>query len=151
MGTNEDGFFYVTDLVHGQWATDERDRNIRQTAALDGRKVRIRGAIDPGSAGVDAGKAFVRMLAGYSVTTERVSGPKEVRADPFSSQLNAGNVRLVKGPWNKALIEELRQFPNGKHDDIVDALSDGFSELTNGVRVERDDETWKRFWDREEE
>lgn len=132
MGTKDDGYFYICDVHSGQWGTDTRNDEILQTAQLDGKAVSIRGPQDPGGAGVDAAKAFVRLLSGFTVKTERVSGAKEVRADPFSSQVNAGNVRLVKGPWNRAFIEELRQFPNGAHDDQVDAASDAFNELHAG-------------------
>jgi predicted phage terminase large subunit-like protein len=69
------------------------------------------------------------MLAGYNVSYERVSGSKETRADPFSAQVNAGNVRVVRGAWNSMFIEELRQFPAGKHDDQVDGGSDSFKVL----------------------
>lgn len=41
---------------------------------------------------------------------------------------------MLRGDWNKAFIEELRNFPNGKHDDQVDAGSDAFNEL-NEARV----------------
>ena len=58
-----------------------------------------------------------------------VSGDKQLRADPFSAQVNAGNVRLVRGAWNKDFIEELRQFPNGTYKDQVDAAADSFTEL----------------------
>ena len=69
------------------------------------------------------------MLAGYSVKTEPVSGAKTTRADPFSAQVNAGNVRMVKADWNKVVIEEMRGFPLAAHDDCVDAASDAFTEL----------------------
>lgn len=128
-GPDANGRFYVADMVRGQWSTDKRNEKILQTAAMDGVSVRIRGAQDPGSAGVDSAKAFVRMLAGYSVKTERVSGSKENRADPFSAQVNAGNVSLLRASWNAAFIEELRSFPVGKQDDQVDAASDAFTEL----------------------
>jgi predicted phage terminase large subunit-like protein len=36
---------------------------------------------------------------------------------------------MVKASWNEKLINELRMFPNGAHDDIVDALSDGFNDI----------------------
>ena len=125
----EERVYYVLDVARGQWGTDTRNKQIKQTAQLDGRTVKIRGAQDPGNAGKDTAIAFVRMLAGYPVKTERVSGDKSVRADPFSAQVNAGNVKLVKGAWNKEFIEELRQFPNGSNDDQVDAAADAFTEL----------------------
>jgi predicted phage terminase large subunit-like protein len=68
------------------------------------------------------------------VTTEPATNAKEVRADPFSSQVNAGNVKVVRGAWNKSYIEELRTFPHGRHDDRVDGSSLAFNEL-NGAGV----------------
>jgi predicted phage terminase large subunit-like protein len=128
-GPDRNGIYYVADVVRGQWLTDERNDVMRQTAAIDGRTVRIRVPVDPGSAGVDTAKALVKALAGYTVKSERVTGSKESRADPFSSQVNAGNVRLLKAPWNAIYIEELRQFPAGKRKDQVDASADSFDEL----------------------
>jgi hypothetical protein len=69
------------------------------------------------------------MLAGYPVKCEPATGSKEVRAEPFASQCEAGNVRLVRGPWNAAYIDELTTFPNGSHDDQVDASSSAFNRL----------------------
>ena len=129
MSADGMGRFCVEDVVRGRWSTDERDKMIRQTAALDGPLVKIHGAQDPGSAGVDDALAFTRMLAGYTVKTERVSGKKETRADPYSSQVNAGNVTLVEGAWNAAFINEHRGFPTGKNDDQVDAAADAFTQL----------------------
>ena len=91
------------------------------------------------------------MLAGFSVRTERASGPKEVRADPFSAQVNAGNVRLVKGAWNKAYIEELRTFPNGNNDDMVDGSADGFNELALLPELQVDKDAHQAFWGEESE
>lgn len=131
LGKGDDGLFYVLDVVRGQWLPDERNRVMMQATALDGRSTRIRLAQDPGAAGVDQVQALTRMLAGYGVKAERVSGSKETRADGFASQVNAGNVKLIAGDWNKAFIEELRTFPLGKNDDICDAASDAFNELTD--------------------
>lgn len=139
MGTTGDGVFYVLDVKRGQWSTDERDKTMLQTAELDGKKVKIRVPQDPGAAGKSQVEAFVRLLAGFSVKSERVSGDKETRADPFSSQVNAGNVKLLRGDWNADFIEELRQFPNGKHDDQVDAVSDAFEELAGHGNIEVDE------------
>ena len=131
MGIDQEGRFIITDVVCGQWPTDERNQRIKRTAEIDGVEVSIRGPQDPGAAGKDAALYFTRMLPGYKVKTLPVSGDKQTRADPFSSQVNAGNVYLLRGIWNAGFIEELRQFPGGKHDDRVDASADAFSELTH--------------------
>lgn len=131
MSKDTKGMYWVEDVKRGQWATDDRDNEIKLTAQLDSQSVEIRGEQEPGSSGKDAALAFVRMLAGYSVSCAPASGTKEVRADPFSSQVNAGNVRIVRGRWNAAFIEELRQFPQGKHDDQVDAASGAFNALAD--------------------
>lgn len=126
-----DGSYVIADVVRGQWDTAERDRSIRQVAELDGRSVRIKGEQEPGSAGKDSAEAFIKLLSGFSVRVKRSTANKQERADPFSSQVNAGNVRLLRGDWNQAFIEELRSFPQGKNDDQVDAASLIFNDLAS--------------------
>jgi predicted phage terminase large subunit-like protein len=128
-----DGIFYIEDVKRGQWDTASRDRTIRQTAELDGRACKIKGEQEPGSGGKESAENFIRLLSGFPVSTEPATNAKEVRADPFSSQVNAGNVRLVKGDWNRAYISELQSFPHGKHDDQVDASSLAFNELNGNI------------------
>lgn len=132
MGVDDRRRFWILDVVRGRWAPDERDRVIVATAHRDGQTVAVRGPQDPGSAGVDTALAFARLLAGYTVGTQRVTGPKTTRAEPMASQIGAGNVTVVRSAWTDALVEELRQFPRGKHDDQVDAASDAFAALTGG-------------------
>ena len=129
LARDNQGLFYVVDVQRGQWLPDERNATIRQTAELDGRAVTVRIPQDPGAAGVDQKQSLTRLLAGFNVKAERVTGDKVTRADSFAAQVNAGNVRLVRGKWNSAFIEELRTFPLGKNDDQVDAVSDAFNEL----------------------
>lgn len=129
-GPDAEGRFYIVDIVRGQWDTDRRNRIIRQTAELDGIEVKITVPQDPGSAGLDAARAFVRLLNGYRVEVVAVSGDKVLRADPLSAQVNAGNVAMLRAAWNGALVDELRAFPAGAHDDQVDALGDAYRWLT---------------------
>lgn len=125
-----DGVFYVEDVVRGQWDTATRNRLIRQTAELDGPACRVAGEQEPGSGGKDQARAFVQLLAGYPVEVRAATANKLARADPLSAQVNAGNVRLVRGAWNAAFIEEFRSFPRGRHDDQVDAAATGFNAMT---------------------
>ena len=57
-------------------------------------------------------------------------GDKQQRADPFSCQVNAGNVYMVDAPWNEAFLEELKYFPFSTYKDQVDASSGAFNMLT---------------------
>lgn len=135
MLKTKDNIIYIADMVRGRWGPDGVERVIKQTAQMDGRKVLIRLPQDPGQAGKSQAKNFITMLSGFNVKAETVSGDKITRAQPFAAQVNVGNVKMLRGDWNKMLLEELRNFPNGKHDDQVDGLSDGFNELNEAPQV----------------
>ncbi|MEG2433260.1 MAG: phage terminase large subunit [Acinetobacter sp.] len=131
---SRDGYIYIVDVERAQLGPDGVEKRITQTAELDGKSVAIRLPQDPGQAGKSQAKNFITKLSGFNVKAETVSGDKITRAQPFAAQVNVGNVKMFRGDWNKAFIEELRNFPNGKHDDQVDAGSDAFNEL-NEARV----------------
>ena len=131
-----DGYFYVADVIRGQWRPRERDEIMRQTAMDDQRRwgsVRTVVEQEGGAAGVSDAAATIRNLAGFAASTERATGEKRVRARPFASQVEAGNVYLLPGKWNREYLEELRTFPAGKHDDMVDASSLSFNHVSKGV------------------
>jgi predicted phage terminase large subunit-like protein len=135
MSRTPDGIFYVEDVVRGQWSSAARDTVMRQTAESDGRQVYVRWEEEPGSSGKDVSAALTKLLAGFpALPPERVTGDKVVRAGPFAAQAEAGNVRLVKGAWNRAFVEEMASFP-GAHDDQVDGASGAFNALTSLVRA----------------
>jgi predicted phage terminase large subunit-like protein len=128
-GPDAHGIFYIKDAYEAQLDSSKRDSLMIQVAVTDGDKTRIRIPQDPGQAGKDQAQRLVRMLAGFIVKAVAVSGDKETRADAFASQVNAGNVKMVRGPWNANYIEKMRQFPLGKFDDLVDASADAFTAL----------------------
>jgi predicted phage terminase large subunit-like protein len=72
---------------------------------------------------------LAKRLQGVNFVFSRETGDKATRAEPFAAQVNVGNVRMVKAPWNDALLNEFRVFPYGRHDDIVDACSRAYNEL----------------------
>jgi predicted phage terminase large subunit-like protein len=141
IGVDREGFYWVLDVVREQAEPDRVRKVIGETAQRDGKGVKVWIPIDPGLAGKVQGQSLVRMLAGHTVKGERVSGSKVSRAEPFAAMLNAGNVKIVEGHWNRAFIEELRQFPLGANDDQVDAGSDAFSQLEPSARWYAGNET----------
>lgn len=133
-GTNH--FRYVVlDVVRGQWEAAERERVIKQTAEMDGRKVPIGIEQEPGSGGKESAQATVRGLAGWRVRKDRPVGNKVARADAFATQVNDGNVSIVRAPWNAAYLQELSLFWFGPFKDQVDASSGAFNQLVALFKV----------------
>lgn len=128
-----DGTFCIVDVVRGQWSPSKRDTVILETARRDGPAVNVGIEEEPGSAGKHQSEHLIRLLAGFSVKAVRPSGPKEVRARPLAAQMEAGNVTLLRSPWNGALVDEFCSFPGGAHDDQVDAAAGAFNALTLGL------------------
>lgn len=122
----------VSDVKRGRWDSHERERIIKETAIADGRNVEIWVEQEPGSGGKDSAQSTILNLAGFKIRAETASGDKGDRADPFSVQVNEGNVSLLVNPiWNHTYVEEFRDFPNGIYKDQVDASSGCFNKLTN--------------------
>jgi predicted phage terminase large subunit-like protein len=131
MSKTDDGIYYIEDVKRDQLSSHGAEKLVKQSADLDGKPVKIWMEQEPGSAGKTVIASYTRLLAGYSFRGYKSTGKKEVRADPFAAQCEAGNVKIVKGPWNEAFLEELTLFPNGDHDDQVDAASGAFDKLAN--------------------
>jgi len=143
MSYTAEGVFYIEDVVRGRWSPGERDKIIKQCAEIDPPGTQFWLEQEPGSSGVDSVQALIRLLAGYSVHADRATGSKQVRAEPFAAQCEAGNVVLVKGYWNNLFLDELLVFPNGQHDDQVDAISGAFSKIAIPQRIEYAETIWR--------
>lgn len=128
-----DGGYCVLDVTRLRGGPEAVQAAIVNTAAQDGRGVTVSIPQDPGQAGKMQAQVFARALAGYVVKVSPETGDKATRAAPAAAQVNVGNVSLVSGAWNRAFIEELRDFPAGRHDDQVDAFSRAFGVLATGA------------------
>jgi predicted phage terminase large subunit-like protein len=126
LGKDKDGIFYVADMVRLQDSPLKIQQAIKNTAAQDGYITRIGLEQDPGQAGVSEVDQLIRTLSGFAVKPYKVTQDKMNRALPVSAQAEAGNIIVLKGHWNDAFFHELENFPEGSHDDIVDALSGAF-------------------------
>jgi predicted phage terminase large subunit-like protein len=139
MCRSTEGNLYVEHVVAGQWGPDERDEIILATAVGDRKRYGPRQAPriyleqEPGSAGIDSYRHLARKLQGFPVHADRVTGAKEVRAEPWASQCAAGTVFLVEdGTWElREWIAEHCSFPLGKFKDRIDSASGAFGKLAN--------------------
>lgn len=127
-----DGRHLVEDVVRFQAPAAERNRRIRETAALDAQRpgpATTHYIEQPPGDGVEATQALIAALTGYAAFADPVRGDKVARAEPVAAQWQVGSVPLLAADWNAAFLEELRAFPNGKHDDQVDGLAGAFNRL----------------------
>jgi len=142
MSIMTNGKYVIHDVVKGRWETHEREQKIKKTAEVDSIRfpyIKIGIEQEGGSGGKESAQATVRNMAGFSVTKDRPTGDKIFRADPFSVQVNEGQVILIRGEWIKDFKQELALFPLGTYKDQVDAASGCFSMLSGkrDVRIIR--------------
>lgn len=133
MARLRNGQFIVLDVFTGCLNASGVRQAVRSIAMQDRINYRcnnIHIPQDPGQAGKEQAQSYVGFLAGFNVQTERVNGSKINRAEPFASQWQQGNILLLRGDWNKPYTNELSSFPDGLHDDLVDASADAFNYLT---------------------
>jgi predicted phage terminase large subunit-like protein len=139
MGKTPEGIFFIEDIVRGRWTPGARDRIILDTARDDatryGNTVEVWQEQEPGASGKSDALAFIKMLAGYPARAEPSSGDKEVRANPFAAQAEAGNVFIVDGPFKRDYLRELATFPKGEFDDQIDASSGAFNKLCDAATL----------------
>lgn len=135
MGLTAENRIFIIDVKRVQLDSWEREKLIRQTAHMDGKHVIVGLEQEGGSGGKESVENTVRRLIGFKCKVINPKGKKEERADPFSTQVNSGNVYMVKQYWNADYIDELKYFPFSTYKDQVDASSGCLTTLLKGLRM----------------
>jgi predicted phage terminase large subunit-like protein len=129
------GQYYIFDVAHFRGTPKHVEDKIKSTAEFDGKQVEVWMEEEGGSSGKTVTDHYAReVLLGYNFRAQRSTGNKVVRAGPVSSAVEARNVFLVRGNWINAYLDELEGFPEGEHDDQVDATSGACSILAGKQR-----------------
>ncbi|WP_221818262.1 phage terminase large subunit [Priestia aryabhattai] len=124
------GQYWIIDITRDRTTPKGVEQLIYNVATQDGREVSVHMEQEPGSSGVGVIDHYQRnVLKGFAFYADKVTGSKEVRANPVSSAAEAGNIFLVKGAWINDFLDEATSFPNGSHDDMVDSVSGAFDKL----------------------
>jgi predicted phage terminase large subunit-like protein len=130
--------YFCLDVVRGRWSPADVEQKVFETAISDrtryAEKLKVRIEEEPGAAGKSLISHYVSLLAGFDVAGARATGNKMTRAQPFASQVANHRVKVVVANWNTPFIDEMRYFPVGAHDDMIDAGSGAFNELSIGPK-----------------
>lgn len=136
MSKTFEGRYVVEHCVADKWLPGPRDQAIVNTAKTDGRATRVLIEEEPGSGGITQNASIIRKLAGYIADSEKATGDKFVRAGAFASQVQAGNVDVVEGPWLEDYVEELYAAePGAQYVDRMDASSGAFNWLAEHAKI----------------
>jgi len=127
------GIYYIEDIEHVQYSSMQVEELQRRTAQSDGHWTRIREEKEPGSSGdYTIEKKKKEIFKGYAYEGVRSTGSKIQRAMPASAAAERRVIKIVRGCRNvDKFFNELEGFPGVPHDDIVDAFSGAFNELSS--------------------
>lgn len=147
-GKMVDKAFYIMDITAVQIGPAQIDSEVARITNQDKRalegmnkpksdtesrpqtKYKVRWEEEGGSSGKMVSYKFVQDLVGLDARGVRSTTDKVTRAQPLSAYAEAGNVYLVEGPWNEMFLNHMHGFPDLPHDDIADAASGCFYDLT---------------------
>lgn len=124
VGETPDGYT----ILHGQrfrQSPGKVEQRVVETAHLDGPDVPIWIEQEPGASGKSMIAHYQRILERtHRVHGYRPSGDKVTRASVLlAGPAEQGRVSIVHGPWVQAFLDECADFPDGDHDDQIDAVA----------------------------
>lgn len=112
------------------------EETIKAVAMADPPNTEVWIEQEPGA----SGKAQVSYYRRHVLPQHAVKGlpktkDKITMASPVSARAQAGDITLVRGSWISDFMDEAELFPEGGHDDQVDAVTGAFHVLTGGKRA----------------
>jgi predicted phage terminase large subunit-like protein len=133
-GMAASGIFYITDVKRFQENPLGVEQATENTATQDGQQTVVIIEQDPGQAGKQNAQYYCRKLIskGFVARANPVHDSKLTRSKPLSAAAEAGCLKLVRGEWNEAFLNELANYDGGvtTNADQTDAASGLFNEAT---------------------
>lgn len=126
------GSFQVVDVKNVQYSSLQVEHLVQDTYEQDRKLGSVSTYMEqePGSSGKAIVEHYQRSVL-PSMIGIRSTGSKVERARPLSALFEAGRISFIAAYWNDITTNQLLRFPNGTHDDIVDALSGAYGQLSS--------------------
>lgn len=143
MALGDDGNVYVLEMSEDRKSPAEIERMVKVKAERDANPNRASTIIymeeEPGASGVNTINMYARyVLMGYPFYGDKPGANKVERARPASSASENGYIYLIQGSWTRRFLLQATAFPNGIHDDMVDAFTGAFSKVAMSAIMGRD-------------
>lgn len=131
--------FIIDDLIRGQFSPGQAEAKFKNAVEGDLKLFpwsQVGLEQEPGSSGKYAVRRFTEIArsvqANIGVTPNPANASKLLVAQPYLAHLEQGKTGILEAPWNAEFLEELSLFPEGLHDDQVDATA-GCYKLLKGL------------------
>lgn len=127
-----DDYYVINNLKYGQYG-DALKSKLKETAKAD--KVGVKILIEPGTKGGAAKFLYEEYrdtaLTGYMTEQSLPEGSKVDRAMPLKDAINEGKIHIaiMDDELRGILIDQMKSFPLGNHDDIIDAMAYAYNYL----------------------
>lgn len=138
LGEGKDGNIYVLDVARVQMEWGDVVPFMQRVIQQDGEDcmqgIEKQGYMSRAVQDLNRDPALRRYtIKGYAVDKDKLT-----RALPFAARAAAGVVRVLKRVWTRDYVQEMASFPNGAHDDQVDATAGAWAMLgtKRGISVE---------------
>jgi predicted phage terminase large subunit-like protein len=126
--------FYLLDMDRKKRAWLEQKSRIvtlaRREVADGVITVEAVSAFKIGTAELRSELSGAMMVKEFTPSIDKVS-----RAMEWMPKIDGGQFYMVEGDWNAEFVDELEQFPNGTHDDQIDAVTVAHAALKNSRRL----------------
>jgi len=118
---------YLDDVVMVRAEAGRRNALIKETARRDANRG-IPQYIEAVGGYKDSYTTLRDALAGVAVVHRvDLGGDKVVRAGRVEPHFEGGRVAIRRGqPWQPEVLRQIGEFPGGRHDDVVDAITSGY-------------------------
>lgn len=125
-----DNIMYIRDSMAVWEETNDFIKTLSSTVQINGYNNNSRIYIENKASGI----VFLQVLRNQTtlnVISEIPKGSKEERVKQILPFLESGRCVLVRGNWNKALVDQCGVFPRGKLKDRVDTLTSAINKITS--------------------
>lgn len=122
--------FIIKPFVHGRFGRDTKNKVV-ETAQDDTPNVHVMLETGVAAAGDLLYQEWRKQLSGFIVEQAKPIKSKVDRATPLQNAIEDGKVYVdISDPiLRQKLLDEFSSFPNGEHDDIVDATAHAYNYL----------------------
>ncbi len=123
---------YIIDIWRGKVTPNTVESVVRSKAMADGTSTTVIIEQEPGASGKQLVSHLTNnVLPEYNVMPSPATHSKVTRAMPFLAACESGKVKILDRKWMQGFLDEFADFPDGQHDDQVDAVAIGYNMMLN--------------------